>query len=161
MRRRCTSAAVHHHLHPHSLPPPLSCFIHNNVMFYVSVVAYAVLVFLFNIAVKRLTIILKSCHMTGAARECTNCHHLLGFSDICGGSNPNPSHESQQSSWEPPGADTQPEGCRQPHLVTGTNLECGLLHLGTSQNIYAVPFLWAQQSSRSDNDVGRLHLCVK
>lgn len=60
MRWRCISAAVHHHLHPNPLPPPLSCFIHNNVTFYVSVVAYAMLVFLFNIAVKCLTIILKS-----------------------------------------------------------------------------------------------------
>lgn len=153
--RRCTSAAVHHHLHPHSLPPPLSCFIHNNVMFYVSVIAYAVLVFLFNIAVKYLTIILKSCTNLPYDMDSMRvyCHHLVGSSDICGGSSPNPSHESQQSSWEPPGANTQPEGCRQPHLVTGTNLECGLLHLGTSQNIYAVPFLWAQQSSRSDSDV--------
>lgn len=82
--------------------------------------------------------------MTVVACKCTNCGRLLGSSDICGGSNPNPSHESQQSSWEPPGADKKPEGRRQPHLVTGTNLECGLLHLGASQNIYALPFLWAQ-----------------
>lgn len=58
--RRCTLATVPHHLDPRSLPPPLSCFIHDDVMFYVSVVAYALLIFLFNIAVGRLTFILKT-----------------------------------------------------------------------------------------------------
>lgn len=58
--RRCTSATVPHHLDPRSLPPPLSCFIHDDVTFYVSVVAYAVLIFLFNIAVRLWTVILKT-----------------------------------------------------------------------------------------------------
>lgn len=40
-------------------PPSLSCFIQNNVTFYVSVVGYAVLIFLFNIAVNNLTVSLK------------------------------------------------------------------------------------------------------
>lgn len=39
-----------------SYPPSLSCFIQNNVTFYVSVVAYAVLIFLFNVAVNNATV---------------------------------------------------------------------------------------------------------
>lgn len=45
--------------HLHSLPPPLSCFLQNNLTFYISVVTYAALVFLFNVAVKNVTIVLK------------------------------------------------------------------------------------------------------
>lgn len=91
----------------------LSCWLQDNVTFYVSVVAYAVLVFLFNTAVKPKTFHevyyyyyytllhryrrnsymaqLLPCNLI--SKPCLN--FLLGF---CGGSDADSPHASQQSS---------------------------------------------------------------
>ncbi|CAF92806.1 unnamed protein product, partial [Tetraodon nigroviridis] len=107
---------------------------------------YAVLVFLFNIAVNHLTVLPKGSRDPSSSRA--SIIRILVSLDFCGGSYPNPPHEGQQPRREPPRAGTPPEGSCQSHPAAGADVDRGLLHLGTGQNIHALPFLWTQQPSR-------------
>lgn len=143
-----------------------SCWIQDDVAFYVSVVSYAVLIFLFNIVVKIdiffidkirslyyvTFIIYLSIHNSLSiiylsVRPSVSPHtflqtSLLSFltlfvhfpAGFCGGSDPDPSHASQQSCRNSQWTDTGPEGRGQSYPVARTHLDCWVLHLGSSQS---------------------------